>query len=300
MAPPALTGAGFLTIVYVVSTGASPSVGMTATTSGELAPVGLAPTQTTLKFNVYRATVEPIFLEDRGGYGLGQSVCVTCHVQSGTPLKLQPLQEDGSGGVYWTEAQSRMNFGIVSGLVMPGEPDRSLLLREPLAESAGGSAFHVGGKFWDSRDHSVWQTIAAWVRTADVGSAPSREVMSLPDFQFFRTCVQRIFLDREDDRMECQACHNSGVRGFAQTIPDGRDYWNEAESRQNYGIILRYIEPGYPLRSRFLTHPLDPHGGGDNYHSGGRRWDSQADPEWRMLARWVRGQTPTTCSVEDK
>ena len=201
--------------------------------------------------------------------------------------------------MYWTEAQSRMNFEVVSGLVTPGEPDRSLLLLEPLVGSAGGSAFHVGGKFWDSKGHSDWQTIAAWVRTADAGTAPAREVRLPPDFGFFRTCVQRIFVDREDDRMQCQACHSAGERGFAQTIPEGRDYWNEQESRQNYGMILRYIEPGYPLRSRFLTHPLDYHNGGDNYHSGGRRWDSQDDPEWQMLAAWVRGQTPTTCSVED-
>lgn len=300
-APAALTGAGFLTIMYVVSTAsASPSLGMSATTPGELTPDGPAARQATLSFVVYRETVEPIFFEDRGGYGPGVSACVTCHVQSGTPLKLQPLEEDGSGGVYWTEAQSRLNFEIVSGLVMPGEPDRSLLLLEPLARDAGGSAFHVGGKFWDSRDHSDWQTIAAWVRTADAGSAPAREVALPPDFEFFRTCVQRIFLDREDDRMECQACHGGGGRGFAQDIPEGRDYWNEEESRQNYGIILRYIDPGYPLRSRFLTHPLDSHEGGDNYHSGGRRWDSQDDPEWQMLADWVRGDTPTTCSVEDK
>ena len=299
-APPLLTMAGFLTIVYVVSTGQASSRGTMATASAEPTPDGPTSVQATLSFSVYRETVEPIFLEDRGGYGPGVSACVTCHVQSGTPLKLQPLEEDGSGGVYWAEAQSRMNFEIVSGLVMPGEPERSLLLLEPLSRNAGGSAFHVGGKFWDSQDHPDWRAIAAWVRTADAGSGPAREVMLPPDFGFFRTCVQRIFLDREDDRMECQACHGGGGVGFAQNIPEGRDYWNEEESRENFGIILRYIESGYPLRSRFLTHPLDSHEGGDNYHSGGRRWDSQDDPEWQMLAAWVRGDTPTTCVVEDK
>ena len=54
-----------------------------------------------------------------------------------------------------------MNFEIVSGLVSPGEPQRSLLLMETLSRNAGGSAFHVGGKFWDSRDHADWQAIAA-------------------------------------------------------------------------------------------------------------------------------------------
>ena len=220
-APRALTVAAFLTVVYLVSTGQAARVGTAATASTAATPVEPTPdgptaatptattaaaepapastsVQTTLSFSVYRETVEPIFLEDRGGYGPGVSACVTCHVQSGTPLKLQPLQEDGTGGVYWTAAQSRMNFEIVSGLVMPGEPERSLLLMEPLARNAGGSAFHVGGKFWDSQDHSDWQAIAAWVGAADVGSGPARAVMAPPDFEFFRTCVQRIFLDRED------------------------------------------------------------------------------------------------------
>ncbi|WP_419937811.1 hypothetical protein [Candidatus Palauibacter sp.] len=31
---------------------------------------------------------------------------------------------------------------------------------------------------------------------------------------------------------------------------------------------------------------------GDYFHGGPRRWDSTDDPEWRMLAAWVRGETP--------
>jgi hypothetical protein len=112
-APRALTVGAFLTIVYVVSTGPAANMGASATptaltaatpTTTTAATISGASTsveslQTTLSFSVYRETVEPIFLEDRGGYGPGVSACVTCHVQSGTPLKLQPLQEDGIGGV---------------------------------------------------------------------------------------------------------------------------------------------------------------------------------------------------------
>lgn len=78
-----------------------------------------------------------------------------------------------------------------------------------------------------------------------------------------------------------------------------RDDWTLEESRENFGVVMRYVEPGYPLRSRFLTHPLDLHAGGDHYHSGGRRWRSRDDPEWRMLAEWVKGKTPA-CVAEDR
>jgi len=254
----------------------------------------------TLDYNVYKERVEPILLRDRGGYGPGLSACVSCHIQSGTPMRLQPLEEDASGGVYWTESQSRMNFDVVSGLVTPGQPEESRLLLAPLELSAGGSSFHIGGKFWGSQDEADWQTLAAWVSAADSlpGTAATAPEV---DFDFFRTCVQRIFQDREQvtDRMECAACHGSGVRGFAQDLPDGREFWNEQESRENFELLSRFIEPGDPLGSRFLTHPLDSHDGGDNYHSGGRRWYTQDDPEWQMLAAWVNGETPA-CVVDDR
>lgn len=314
-APPALAVGAILVTLHLIGgeAGTNPAPGP-ATVSGPTSSVASARASTSgppaaaqsvvadLDFEFYRERVEPIFLEDRGGHGPGASACVTCHVPSGTPLKLQPLEEDDDGGVYWTEEQSRKNFTVVTGLVTPGQPERSRLLREPLAEEAGGSGTHVGGTFWDSQDDPEWQVLAEWVRTADA-DAPSGfpDVASAPSFEFFRSCVQRIFLDREEegDRMECAACHTGGYRGYLEPIPEDRDFWNEAESRRNFGNVIQYVEPGYPLRSRFLTHPLDYRGGGDGYHSGGRRWKTQDDPEWQMLAAWVKGKTPA-CVVEDR
>jgi hypothetical protein len=45
-------------------------------------------------------------------------------------------------------------------------------------------------------------------------------------------------------------------------------------------------------------HPLHPDGGGDYAHNGVKRWTSQNDPEWRMLAAWVRGErTGANCQM---
>lgn len=243
-----------------------------------------------LSFERYREAIEPIFLKARGGYGPGRSPCVTCHASNGTPLKLQPLQETKSGEVFWSEEQSRKNFEVVLRLVVPGRPERSPLLRKALVASEGGMPFHVGGKFFASRSDPEWQTMAEWVAAA----APLAEepVQPMLDFEFFRQCVQRVFLDKREGHMECVHCHNAGTRGFARALPEGRDFWNLEESRVNFGVLRRYVEPGYPLRSRFLTHPLAPEAGGDHFHGGGRRWFSQDDPEWQMLAAWVRGESP--------
>ncbi|MCI0435157.1 MAG: hypothetical protein L0271_16185 [Gemmatimonadetes bacterium] len=252
---------------------------------------------TSLSFETYRQRVEPIFLRERAGHGPGLSPCAACHTHNSTPLKLEPLEEDANGRVFWSEAASRTNFDIVSRLVAPGDPEASRLLRKPLATPAGGAPFHVGGKFWASKDDPEWRTIADWVRAAAPAVNRAPDGTKLPDFEFFRTCVQRLFLSKREGHVECVHCHGSGERGFAQTLPPGRTFWNLEESRQNFDLLTRYVEPGFPLLSRFLTHPLSPEAGGDHMHAGGRRWGAQNDPEWQMLAAWVRGEAPR-CVIE--
>ncbi|MBI3981624.1 MAG: hypothetical protein HY337_01850 [Gemmatimonadetes bacterium] len=263
----------------------------------EAAPVA-PPAQASLDFPFYRSDVEPIFIKSRRGYGPGLSPCATCHVHNGSPLELQPLQEGEGGRVFWSEEQSRRNFEAASRLVVPGRPEQSRLLRKPLAVAAGGTPYHVGGKFWSTQDDPEWRTMAEWVRAAGAaGAAAARAGTAVTrplDFEFFRTCVQRIFLNKRPGLMQCVHCHNVEPRNFASEIPAGRSFWTLEESRQNFAVLQRYIEPGFPLMSRFLTHPLAPEAGGDHFHAGGRRWPSQDDPEWRMLAAWVRGET-TAC-----
>jgi hypothetical protein len=257
-----------------------------------------APPQEALDFRFYRENVEPIFLRPRGGHGPSVSPCVTCHAHAGTPLKLEQLQQRPDGSVFWSEEQSRRNFAVVSRLVVPGQPEQSRLLRKPLAVQAGGAPFHVGGKFWPNQSDPEWQTLARWVGTSASAPAAGAAQAAAPpptpnlDFGFFQSCVQRIFLTKREGRMECVHCHNTGERNFARTLPTGQTYWNDEQSRQNFEVLRRYIEPGQPLMSRFLTHPLAPEAGGDGFHGGGRRWPTQDDPEWQMLAAWVRGEVP--------
>jgi hypothetical protein len=45
------------------------------------------------------------------------------------------------------------------------------------------------------------------------------------------------------------------------------------------------------MKSRMLTHPLEPKAGGDEFHNGGRQFTSQDDPQFQILANWVTGKT---------
>lgn len=280
--------AGLLAVAVVSLAGCAQAQDESATPAG-----------TGLDFEFYRDNVEPVFTRSRGDFvppDPGDPACVMCHTwQTSTPLHLESLEADADGGVFWTEEQSRRNFEVVSRLVTPGDPENSRLLRMPLVAREGGTDYHTGGKVWGSRDDPEWQALAEWVRTGTSAGAP---VTTSPDvdFEFFQACVQPILMDATPGGLACANCHVGGADGFARALPEGRVFWNEEESRQNFRIAMRFIEPGQPTQSRLLMHPLHPDGGGDYAHNGVRRWMSQDDPEWQMLAAWVQGdRTGTNC-----
>ena len=86
--------------------------------------------------------------------------------------------------------------------------------------------------------------------------------------------------------------------GFAPLPGEGRKEWNEKEAQEAFRVIARLIVPGNPVQSRFLLKPLHPDGGGSYAHNGVRRWQNRDDPEWQMLAAWVRGERKgSSCSM---
>jgi hypothetical protein len=120
---------------------------------------GMAPPTAaqSLDYEYFKARVEPIFLKKRPGHVR----CVVCHSdRSNNSFKLEKLSP---GAKFWTEEQSRRNFEVVSHLVVPGDPGRSLLLLQPLAPEAGGNAFHTGGRQFGSKYDQEWITLARWV-----------------------------------------------------------------------------------------------------------------------------------------
>jgi hypothetical protein len=118
--------------------------------------VGLVQAQS-LDYAFYKSNVEPIFLTKRPGH----TRCYVCHGErSNNALRLEKL---ASGARSWSEEQSRRNFETVSRLVVPGKPEASLLLLHPLAPEAGGSAYHSGGRQFESRNDPEWKALARWV-----------------------------------------------------------------------------------------------------------------------------------------
>ena len=239
----------------------------------------------------YRKTIEPLFMTSRGGTAPGFAACVMCHTwQTSVRFSLEtPATNSG-----WTVEQSRRNMDVVTRLINTRDPESSRLLRKPLAPDAGGLG-HTGGTFWRSKDDPQYQMVLKWIR-----SLPADRFVPAPepplDFAFFRACVQPVFQNPKDGHIKCSNCHNAGIIGFAPVPADGKA-WNDAEAKQAFQVISRLIVPGNPEQSRFLLKPLHPDGGGSYAHNGVRRWANRSDPEWQMLAAWVRGQrTGNACS----
>ena len=113
------------------------------------------------------------------------------------------------------------------------------------------------------------------------------------DFEFFKSDVQPIFLAKRAGFTRCVVCHaGEGRAGFLTPLADGATTWDEEQSRSNFEAVSRLVTPGDPLASRLLMHPLEPEAGGDEFHNGGRQFESQNDPQFRTIAAWVRGEEP--------
>ncbi len=127
------------------------------------------------------------------------------------------------------------------------------------------------------------------------GQAPSASRPSL-DYEVFKTQVEPIFLKKRwPDHARCYVCHEVSRHGGGpltlERLSPGASFWTEEQSRANFQVVSKLVTPGDPLRSMLLLMPLAPEVGGvADTHQGGRQFTSQDDPDWKIMAAWVRGQ----------
>jgi len=112
------------------------------------------------------------------------------------------------------------------------------------------------------------------------------------DYAFYKARVEPIFLRKKPGHTRCVVCHSESNNFLKlQPRPHGAKGWTDEQSRQNYEAVSKLVNPGQPMVSRLLMHPLAPEGGGDVFHSGGRQFESTKDPDWKTIAAWVNGAT---------
>ena len=125
-----------------------------------------------------------------------------------------------------------------------------------------------------------------------LGAGLSCELAAAPglDFGTFKDRIEPIFLQKRPGHTRCYVCHAESNNNFRlEKLSPGQGKWNDEQSRKNFEMIAKLVNPGDPDTSRLLLHPLAPEGGGDVFHSGGRQFADKNDPAWKTIADWVKG-----------
>ena len=110
--------------------------------------------------------------------------------------------------------------------------------------------------------------IAATAVLAAVSGAhmTSRAAPAL-DYDFFKTRVQMVFLEKRATHTRCYICHAESNNGFRlERLASGETFWTEEQSRKNFEMTAKLVNAGDPDTSRLLMQPLAPEGGGNVFH----------------------------------
>jgi hypothetical protein len=104
------------------------------------------------------------------------------------------------------------------------------------------------------------------------------------DYAFFKSRVQPIFLAKRDRPRPVHRLSRTGHAAASAVAHAGQHHMDRGAVAQELrggpeGGAERDAEP-------LLVHPLEEDAGGDFYHSGGKHFTSQSDPEWVTLKAW--------------
>ncbi len=136
---------------------------------------------------------------------------------------------------------------------------------------------------------AVFLAILAPVFASGSSEARQQPAAAL-DYDYFKKNVQPVFLKKRPGHARCVACHIGATPMNLTPLATGSATWTEEETKKNFAAVQKVAFAGN-AKSMLLLHPLDEKAGGDFYHSGGKHWTSQSDPEWQLLRNFVMGQT---------
>ncbi len=115
------------------------------------------------------------------------------------------------------------------------------------------------------------------------------------DFNYFTAFVQPLFIKKYNGEA-CIDCHtpSSAASGkFRILAPGASGRYTIQQSRVNFVSVLAVIDRKSPMQSRLLLKPLNPttREGAIRglHHDGGVFWQNQYDPDFELLAAWLKG-----------
>ena len=125
---------------------------------------------------------------------------------------------------------------------------------------------------------------------ASMAAASSMAMAQSLDFDVYRTRVEPIFFKQREGHARCVVCHSESTNAFRlQAWGPQTTAFTMEQSRLNFQMVSKIVTSGNPDHSILLIHPLAKDAGGDEFHSGGRQFVSKNDPDWQVIAAWIRG-----------
>src|SRR5262245_20386308 len=119
--------------------------------------------------------------------------------------------------------------------------------------------------------------LAAAVATVAFASQPTLRAAPTLDYEFFKVRVEPVFLQKRDGHTRCYVCHAESNNGFRlERLAGGASTWSEEQSRKNFEMASRLVNPGDPATSRPPEPPAAPEAGRNAIHPGGRQLAAQA------------------------
>ena len=97
---------------------------------------------------------------------------------------------------------------------------------------------------------AAWRTrlimTAALLTAASPLPMATRAAPSL-DYEFFKTRVQPVFLQKRDGHTRCYVCHAESNNAFRlERLAPGASAWSEEQSRKNFEMAAILVNPGDP------------------------------------------------------
>jgi len=142
---------------------------------------------------------------------------------------------------------------------------------------------------WDSLEYGLQRTLQAH------SDHPAPPVSAL-DFEVFRPRIEPICSEAARKR-ECEAttCHAVLTSSFVWNPIGSKFILDRVALSQTFEVVLHY-GAGEPLNSRLLLPPTFARCRRRSRGApGGKFWKTQSDPEWQMVAEWVRPSAPAPC-----
>src|SRR5262245_37940672 len=174
----------------------------------------------------------------------------------------KPGRPAKSAGLYWPQGRMQRRGVRPIGAAFPGFPG-------PSPVGFGDVPFCYDDANKDGRTRML-QAKAAVLGTVLIGAlAFAAMAQSLPkpslDFDFFKVKVEPIFLQKRSGHTRCYVCHAQSNNALnREKLAPGQNQWTREQSRHNFAVVAKLVNPGDPTTSRLLLHPLAPEGGGDS------------------------------------